>query len=172
MPEPYILDIGTGSGCIAISIAKHIIGSRVHAWDFSQGALDVASRNATHNSVRISFSQIDIFNNILPNDKFDIIVSNPPYVMESEKKDMHPNVLNYEPHSALFVADNKALIFYDRIADIALRKLNRNGKLYFEINQAKGQETISMLEEKGFSNIQIIKDISKLDRIVVAELDN
>lgn len=163
-----ILDIGTGSGCIAITLAKKLPYAEVLAWDFSQGALDVARKNAELNDVKIDFSGIDILQEYLTDRKFDIIVSNPPYVMESEKAEMQTNVLSYEPHSALFVPDNKALLFYERIANIALEILNDKGALYFEINRTKGEEIKMMLNQKGFVEISLTKDISGNDRIIKA----
>lgn len=163
-----ILDIGTGSGCIAVTLAKKLPYAEVRAWDFSQGALDVARKNAELNDVKIDFSEIDILQEYLTDRKFDIIVSNPPYVMESEKAEMQTNVLSYEPHSALFVPDNKALLFYERIANIALEILNDKGALYFEINRAKGEEIKMMLSQKGFVEIFLTKDISGNDRIIKA----
>lgn len=164
-----ILDIGTGSGCIAISLKKHLPKSSIEGWDISKGALDVASLNSKNNSVDVAFSQIDILSEYPNKRSFDIIVSNPPYVLDSEKNQMHANVLDYEPHTALFVADNNPLLFYNRIADVATQLLTEGGKLYFEINRMKGEETIKMLEDKKFSNIQLIKDISSNDRIIKAE---
>lgn len=163
-----ILDIGTGSGAIAIALAKHMKEADVTAWDISFKALDVAVLNSKKNSVNISFKRTNILSDY-PNDKqFDIIVSNPPYIMESEKQEMEQNVLDYEPHQALFVPDNNPLLFYDRIADIALELLNPKGKLYFEINQAKGKDVVNMLKEKGFTNIALFQDLSKKDRMVRA----
>ena len=163
-----ILDIGTGSGAIAIALAKHMKDAKITAWDISFKALDVAVSNSKANSTDISFKRVDVLGNYPTDQKFDIIVSNPPYVLESEKEDMNKNVLDYEPHSALFVPDNSPLLFYERITDIAKQLLNPNGKLYFEINQAKGPETKSMIEEKGLKNVSIIKDISENNRIIRA----
>lgn len=163
-----ILDIGTGSGAIAIALAKHMKDAKITAWDISFKALDVAVFNSKANSTDISFKRVDVLGNYPTDQKFDIIVSNPPYVLESEKEDMNKNVLDYEPHSALFVPDNSPLLFYERITDIAKQLLNPNGKLYFEINQAKGPETKSMIEEKGLKNVSIIKDISENNRIIRA----
>ncbi len=166
-----ILDIGTGSGAIAIALAKYMNNADVSSWDISFKALDVAVLNSKINSVDITFKRVDVLNDYPTNHTFDIIVSNPPYVLDSEKEQMSPNVLDFEPHSALFVPDEDALVFYERIADIARKILNQeNGKLYFEINRQKGHEIISMLENKGFSNIGLVKDISGNDRIVKAEL--
>lgn len=167
--KPRILDIGTGSGCIAVSLQKHIHESSVTAWDISEKALAVAALNSKSNSVNVTFNQVDILSDYPINHSFDIIVSNPPYVLDSEKTDMHANVLEYEPHTALFVADNNPLLFYNRIADVAIQLLTDGGKLYFEINRAKGQETIKMLENKKFSEIRLIKDISGNDRMVRAQ---
>lgn len=163
-----ILDIGTGSGCIAISLKKYLPNSAVDAWDISFKALDVAVLNSKINSVDVTFKRVDVLSEY-PNDGlFDIIVSNPPYVLEAEKADMEHNVLDYEPHTALFVPDREPLLFYERIADIAQHILKPNGYLYFEINSAKGQETSAMLKQKGFTNIELIQDISGKDRMVKA----
>ena len=167
--QPHILDIGTGSGCIAVSLQKHLPNASVKGWDISEKALAVAALNSKSNSVNVSFDQVDILSDYPTDQYFDIIVSNPPYVLDSEKTDMHANVLDYEPHTALFVADNDPLLFYNRIADVAIQLLTDGGKLYFEINRAKGQETIKMLEYKNFSEIRLIKDISGNDRMVRAE---
>lgn len=168
-PQLEVLDIGTGSGCIAISLQKHLSKADVIGWDISEEALLVAKKNSDNNTVDTHFQQVDILKDYPLNKRFDIIVSNPPYVLDSEKIEMHTNVLDYEPHTALFVADDNPLLFYNRIADVATHLLKDGGRLYFEINRAKGQETIDMLENKNFSNICLIKDISKNDRIVRAE---
>jgi len=165
-----VLDIGTGSGCIAIALAKYMKGAKLTAWDISFLALDVAVLNSKKNNVELDFKRVDVLGEYPTDKKFDVIVSNPPYILEKEKQDMDANVLEYEPHTALFVPNEKALIFYERIADIALQILEPNGKLYFEINQAKGQETVNMLERKGFSNIELHKDLSGNDRMVRAEI--
>lgn len=163
-----ILDIGTGSGAIAITLAKHLKNANMSAWDISDKALAVAQQNANTNQVVISFSEVNVLNACSSDKKFDIIVSNPPYILELEKEAMDKNVLDYEPHIALFVPDNKPLLFYDRIADIALENLNPNGKLYFEINRAKGKEIVQLLENKGFIEINIFQDLSRNDRMVRA----
>lgn len=165
-----VLDIGTGSGCIAVSLAKCMENAHVSAWDISSEALQVAKSNAENNAVKIDFEQVDVLDTFPADKKYDLIVSNPPYVLESEKQDMERNVLDHEPHSALFVPDGNALLFYERIADVALELLAPKGKLYFEINQIKGKDTVKLLESKGFANILLKKDISGRDRMVKAEL--
>lgn len=169
-PTASILDIGTGSGCIAISIAHYMPSAEILAWDISAGALDIAKMNASTNGANVDFERVDVLGDFPDSRKFDIIVSNPPYVMDSEKNEMTANVLKYEPHTALFVPDNDALLFYERIADIGRNLLNSNGKLYFEINRAKGAEMVEMLGSRGYTNIEIIKDLSKNDRIAKAQL--
>lgn len=161
-----ILDIGTGSGAIAIALAKHLNKADVFAWDFSQGALDMAKHNAERNNVQVEFNKVDVLDDYPKDIKYDIIVSNPPYVLESEKNVMEQNVLAYEPHSALFVPDADALLFYNRIADIALDALRPGGKLYFEINQVKGDKTMEVLRKKGFKEVVLFKDLGKNDRMV------
>ena len=165
-----ILDIGTGSGAIAIALAKLLKGSEVSAWDISGEALIVAQQNAQSNNVAVSFSKVDVLSAYPNDERFDIIVSNPPYILESEKNDMEQNVLDYEPHIALFVPNDKALLFYERIADIALNILKPKGKLYFEINRAKGKEIVTMLEEKGFVGVSLFQDLSRNDRMIRAQI--
>lgn len=167
--QPSILDVGTGSGCIAIALAKHIPNAKVTTWDFSKGAIEIANKNANLNKVQVKFDQVDVLGEYPTDQKYDIIVSNPPYILDSEKAEMEKNVLDYEPHSALFVPNNKALLFYERITDIGLELLTENGKLYFEINRAKGQETVEMLASKGYYDIELLKDLSKNDRMVSAK---
>ena len=161
-----ILDIGTGSGCIAIALKRSLKNANVAAWDISEEALEVAKKNAEINLVDISFQRVDILTEKPSDDPFDVIVSNPPYIMECEKSEMDHNVLDHEPNMALFVPDQNPLLFYNRIADFATQNLKPNGKLYFEINRAKGSDTIKMLEQKGFVDIELIKDLSGNDRIV------
>lgn len=161
-----VLDIGTGSGCIAISLAKNISNAEVAAVDVSEKALATAKKNAEINNAEVNF----ILKNILQTDdlgeKFDIIVSNPPYVRNLEKEEIKPNVLEYEPHLALFVEDNDALLFYRKIAQLAKKNLSVNGRLYFEINQYLGKETVVLLEELGFNTIVLKKDIYGNDRMI------
>ncbi len=160
------LDIGTGSGCIAISLAKQ--SKAISALDFSKEALEVAKDNAKNNEVVIDFIHADILQKPALQQVFDVIVSNPPYVLESEKKLMHTNVLKHEPHTALFVEDEEALMFYHSIADFAQNYLNKNGKLFFEIHENKGKEVLQMLQEKGFSKLELRKDMQGKDRMVKA----
>lgn len=166
--NPHLLDIGTGSGCIAIALAKHLRYGTVDAWDISEDALIVAKENAALNNVSIKFAHVDVLKPIDINKKFDIIVSNPPYITTSEKEIMEQNVLDFEPHEALFVPDDESLIFYHRIADLANEMLKNNGKLYFEINYTKGSEIVEMLQRKGFVNVELKKDISGNARMVRA----
>ncbi|TCI91048.1 peptide chain release factor N(5)-glutamine methyltransferase [Tenacibaculum sp. M341] len=165
-----ILDIGTGSGCIAISLEKSIPSSNVYAIDISEKAIEMAKNNAILNNAFVTFIQNDILNEYKLEKSFDVIVSNPPYVRELEKKEIKNNVLNNEPHLALFVEDNNPLIFYSRIADVAKDQLNENGLLFFEINQYLGKETKEMLLEKGFKNIELKKDLFGNDRMIKATL--
>mgnify|MGYP001754311862 FL=1 len=166
-----VLDIGTGSGAIAIALAKHLKKGYIEAWDISEEALKIATLNAESNAVDIIFRNVNVLKNYPTDTKFDIVVSNPPYILEKEKSGMDQNVLDYEPHTALFVPDNNGLLFYDRIADIALDLLEPNGKLYFEINQTKGQNTVELVKSKGFINVSLFQDLNKNDRMVRAEID-
>jgi len=166
-----ILDIGTGSGCIAISLAKNLPDAQVFAIDVSADALAVAKRNSESNSVNVTFLQQDILAAETLPEQFDVIVSNPPYVRNLEKAEIKQNVLDYEPHLALFVDDNDALVFYRKIALLAKANLPKNGKLYFEINQYLGKETTGMLEDFGFTNVVLRKDIYGNDRMTSAISD-
>ncbi len=159
-----LLDIGTGSGCIAISLAKKLQNITIWALDVSKKALEIAQKNALLNSVEIRFLEEDILKVEKFPVKFDIIISNPPYVRELEKLKIKNNVLKYEPHLALFVKNNNPLLFYDKIADIAKENLNNGGQIYFEINQYLGKETVELLQEKGFQHIELQKDIFGNDR--------
>jgi release factor glutamine methyltransferase len=159
-----VLEIGTGSGCIAISIAKNS-NSKITAIDNSLEALEIAKSNAILNSVKINFVLSDIFN-FSDTKKYDLIVSNPPYVLESEKKIMDKNVLDYEPHNALFVSNNDPLVFYKEIAKIATNNLNKNGLLFFEINENYSKQIIELLSNLNFVDIELKKDINGRDRII------
>ncbi|MCK5839273.1 MAG: peptide chain release factor N(5)-glutamine methyltransferase, partial [Bacteroidales bacterium] len=163
-----IIDIGTGSGCIAIAIKKHLPSSCVTAIDISGRALDVARKNATKYEAEVTFLAVDILNETMLKklSKFDIIISNPPYVLESEKKVMNPNVLDYEPESALFVDDNHGLMFYETIVSFAGNHLKRGGELYLEINEQKGDEVVLLLKKKGFGEVVLRKDLRGRDRFV------
>lgn len=166
-----ILDIGTGSGCIAISLAKNLPKAKVYALDVSSEALTMAKENAKGNKVDITFIEASIleasnWDLFFENTKFDVIVSNPPYVRELEKQEIQPNVLDNEPHLALFVDDNNPLIFYKAITDFAVKKLKPNGKLYFEINQYLGEETKQLLVDANFENVELLKDLNGNDRML------
>ena len=166
-----IIDIGTGSGCIAISLAKHIKNSNITALDVSEKALEIAKYNAQNNDVKVSFILDDMLSLKSQNfEKFDVIVSNPPYIRNLEKEEINDNVLKNEPHLALFVEDNDALIFYNAIADFALKNLTKNGQLYLEINQYLGKETMALLQNKGFLKIELKQDIFGNDRMIKASL--
>ncbi|HEY9168750.1 MAG TPA: peptide chain release factor N(5)-glutamine methyltransferase [Lutibacter sp.] len=161
-----ILDVGTGSGCIAISLAKNLPNAEVSAIDISAEALNVAKNNANFNKVKVNFINTDMLTLEKLENDFDIIVSNPPYVRELEKAQMQQNVLCNEPHIALFVENENPLLFYDKIAELAKKHLTNNGVLYFEINQYLGLETVELLKSKGFKHIELKKDIYGLDRMV------
>jgi len=164
--ELSILDIGTGTGCIPISLAKNLTSLNISAIDISPEALLIARQNAILNKVTIEFIELDILNAESLPQEYDVIISNPPYVRELEKKEIKNNVLENEPHLALFVADENPLIFYNKIADLAKKQLSENGMLFFEINQYLGKETINMLVKKGFKNIQLKKDLFGNDRMI------
>lgn len=163
-----ILDIGTGSGCIPISLKKQLPFAKISAIDISKEALTVAKKNAVLNNVDIHFILQDILKTVALDQHYDIIISNPPYVRESEKKELKNNVLKNEPHVALFVENDNPLIFYAKIAELAKKYLNKNGLLFFEINQYLGTETIDLVNKKGLKNIQLKKDMFGNDRIIVA----
>lgn len=163
-----ILDIGTGSGCIPISLKKQLPFAKISAIDISKEALTVAKKNAVLNNVDIHFILQDILKTVALDQHYDIIISNPPYVRELEKKELKNNVLKNEPHVALFVENDNPLIFYAKIAELAKNYLNKNGLLFFEINQYLGTETIDLVNKKGLKNIQLKKDMFGNDRIIVA----
>jgi release factor glutamine methyltransferase len=165
-----VLDVGTGSGCIAVALAKFLSGAEVYALDISEKALEVASENARNNQVNVRFIRHDIFEDLPENlpEQFDVIVSNPPYVTSGEKEIMSRNVLDYEPHQALFVPQEKPLLFYERIADMARDRLKDSGRLYFETSAVYGKSAEEMLRRKGFGSVRLFKDISGKDRVLVA----
>lgn len=169
---PKIIDIGTGSGCIAISLKLNLPHAHVWALDKSATALAIAKQNAKELNAEIQFIEDDILNinQAETAQFFDIIVSNPPYILENEQENMHENVLAFEPHQALFVANNKPLLFYEAIANYAIKYLKPNGYLFFEINQAFGTQTSAMLKQKGFSNVKLLQDINGNDRMVMCNI--
>jgi release factor glutamine methyltransferase len=165
-----IIDIGTGSGCIAISLKFNLPQAQVWALDKSAAALAIAKQNAKELNAQIQFIEDDILNinQAETTQVFDIIISNPPYILENEQENMSENVLAFEPHQALFVANNKPLLFYEAIANYAVKYLKTNGYLFFEINQQFGNLTKAMLQEKGFLDIKLFQDINGNDRMVMA----
>jgi len=167
-----ILDIGTGSGCIPVSLAVNMPNAKLSSCDVSLGAIELARENAKLNKCELNIFEYDILA-FAENDldkTYDVIVSNPPYIRNSEKELMHNNVLDNEPHLALFVEDSDPLLFYRTIAKFGLQYLNRPGKIYFEINEAFGKETAQIMESLGYSAIQVIEDLHGRDRIVSAKL--
>lgn len=167
-----ILDIGTGSGCIAISLAKELQNFKVTAYDISEKALEIAKKNAALNKANVVFEKVDILNNqfLILNSQLSILISNPPYVTKQEIDRMQKNVLDFEPHLALFVEDSEPLIFYEAIANFAFNNLTDNGLVAVEINETLGEETADVFRRKGFSEVEIIKDIHQKDRFVSAVL--
>ena len=163
-----ILDIGTGSGCIPIALKKNVPEADVHAIDISEKALATAIKNAELNHVVVQFVLQDILATEALGQTFDVIVSNPPYVRHLEKTEIKPNVLEHEPHLALFVEDNDALLFYRKISALAQKHLSPNGRLYFEINQYLGKETVALVESFGFHEVKLYQDIYGNDRMISA----
>ncbi len=161
-----ILDIGTGSGCIPISLALEITDSEVFAIDISEDALQIAQQNATSLNAEVQFSRLDILNDDIPFQNLDVVVSNPPYIALSEKKDMGNNVVDHEPHLALFVEDEDALIFYSAIVSKSKKVLKSGGLLAVEINERFGKEVADLFKHNNFQAIEVIKDLSGKDRIV------
>lgn len=167
-----ILDIGTGSGCIAIAIKNKIKNAEVFALDVSEDALKIAALNAEQNNAKINFLKADILKSYanISTSLFDIIVSNPPYITKKESAELHTNVVVYEPHIALFVPDENPLLFYDAIADFSLSHLKDNGSLYFEIHENFAHEVVNLLAKKGFHSMEIKKDLQQKNRMVKAVL--
>ena len=165
-----ILDIGTGSGCIAICLKRHLPAFDVIAIDISTNALAVARQNADLNEVKVNFIERDILNHKseIENSKFEIIISNPPYVTQRDKNLMHSNVTDFEPHNALFVLADDPLLFYREIARFAIKNFSNNGLLFLEINESLGKETIELLKDEGFTKIELRKDMSRRDRMIKA----
>ena len=166
------LDICTGSGCIAIALAKNVSQMQVFACDISEKALQIATYNALQNNVKVNFFQMDIFEEYEKPDKYDVIVSNPPYICESEKKMMSKRVLDYEPAMALFVPNDNPLLFYEAIAKFALRHLQQNGSIYVEINENFGAEILRVFQDYGYADLQLRKDINGKDRMIKGTLHN
>ncbi len=165
--ELHVLDIGTGSGCIALSLALALPKAHVTAWDISLEALSIARRNAAfYPDAHVVFKQVDIMTPPADDCQWDIIVSNPPYVCQSEAATMDNNVLDYEPHQALFVPDNDPLLYYRSIASFAKKHLCNGGSLWFEINQAYGTETSRLIEDFGFRDVEVIRDDFGRDRFI------
>ncbi len=170
LTAPRILDIGTGSGCIAITLNLEIPNSHVYASDVSKNSLDTAMANSKKLKADVSFILHDFLKGSLSIDQVDLVVSNPPYVRNSERQLMNLNVLDYEPHQALFVTDDDPLLFYKAIASKGKAFLNPSGKVFVEINEKFGNETKSLFESYGFIKVEIIKDFDQKDRIVTAQL--
>jgi len=168
LKAPRILDIGTGSGCIAITLNLEIPNSKVYAIDLNQNSLDTAKVNSKKLEADVSFLLHDFLKDSPKLDPVDLIVSNPPYVRNSEKMLMKSNVLNYEPHQALFVSDQDPLIFYNAIASKSKTLLNSSGKVFVEINEKFGNEVRDLFESNGFSEVKIVRDLDGKDRIVAA----
>lgn len=165
-----VLDIGSGSGCIPIALKSCMKSSEVIGIDVSKIAIQLARKNALTNKLDVDFRKIDVFKDdqVLSLGKFDILVSNPPYVRNLEKSMMQANVLNYEPELALFVDDQDPLIYYKQIAQLGKKLLNEGGKLYFEINEALGDEMIALMNSYGYQKVQLIKDFNNKDRFIKA----
>ncbi len=168
---PKILDIGTGSGCIAITLAKYLPHSEIHALEVTKKASEVAIRNACFHQAEIAFIFADIFKWDATESEYDIIVSNPPYVRETEKEDMSKNVIDYEPGTALFVPDEDPLLFYRRIVEVAKENLKVGGELFLEINQYLAAETMELLEANNFKDIELRKDLFGNDRMLKGRFD-
>jgi len=169
-----VLDIGTGSGCIPVYLAHNMPENRYFAFDISENAIATASQNAARYACDISFERVDILDwrnsEALRHDsdtRFDVIISNPPYVMDSEKSLMQANVLDYEPHNALFVPDSDPLLFYREISEFAAHRLVPGGRLFFEINEQLAKETAALMESRGFRDIEIVRDLFSKDRFVI-----
>lgn len=169
-PSPRIVDVGTGSGCIAVSLAKLIEGAQVTAVDVSAAAIEVAKHNAEQNGAQVEFVRADILadNQLFAPSSLDVVVSNPPYVTETDKSQMSRNVLDFEPHLALFVPDSNPLLFYRRIAELAQQWLKSGGMLFFEINERFGPETVQLLDNMRFDSVELHRDFYEKNRMVSA----
>lgn len=168
-PAARVLDIGTGSGCIAITLSAERPQARVCAWDVSPQALRIASDNNSRLGTSVTFRQVDVLHyQPAPDEQYDVIISNPPYITHSEQAEMEKNVLDWEPSTALFVPDEDPLLFYRVISRLGIRMLSPGGRLYFEINRAYGTEVAALLLGDGYINIGVGKDLSGNDRFVTA----
>jgi len=163
-----IIDIGTGSGCIAIGVKSKLPNAFVKGVDISRNALEIAKKNSESNNMNVDFMMMDALNMPWERDKYDIIISNPPYVLESEKEQMSKNVLEHEPHTALFVEDEDPLLFYEAISTWAVGSLKKGGQLYFEINEKYAKETSVLLKETGFESVETRNDIFDKPRMIQA----
>lgn len=161
-----ILDVGTGSGAIAVALAKKVEGAEVVAVDISEKALQIAAENVARHSANVTLVKADALGDMSHLGQFDIIVSNPPYIPQSDISAMHSNVVDYEPHTALFVADSDPLCFYRSIAQNGVKMLRDGGSLYFEIYERFGAQMVKMLEEMGYSDSEVVKDIFGKERMV------
>lgn len=163
-----VLDVGTGSGCIPIALACRLKQPHVHAWDVSEAALQVATENVARHGVQVTLRQVDVLQPECPVFPVDILVSNPPYIAEKERSNMERNVLDWEPEVALFVPDDDPLLFYRRIAELGWQMLVPSGALYYEINQAYGEETVQLLRSIGYVDVELRQDLSGNDRMIKA----
>ena len=169
--EITILDVGTGTGCIPVSLKKYMPKATILGCDISETCLQLARENAALNQFEITYFRMDILHPEVPDGLpvFDLLVSNPPYVRISEKAEMKSNVLNYEPDTALFVPDHEPLLFYRSILALCEKQLNSKGRIYWEINEALGQECSRLLKDAGYQNIELRKDIHGKDRMISAQ---
>ena len=170
-PELSVLDIGTGSGCIGITLAMEMKRPILTALEIDGAAIEIAKENADRYDVRMEFVQSDILQTENLPEMYDIIVSNPPYVTESEKSIMHQNVLKFEPHNALFVPNEDPLIFYRKIIELGRNHLNKDGKLYFEVNERFGNQLVALLGENGYASSRLIQDLNGKNRILKARIN-
>lgn len=161
-----ILDVGTGSGAIAVALAKKVEGAEVVAVDISEKALQIATENVARHSANVTLVKADALGDMSHLGQFDIIVSNPPYIPQSDMPNMHSNVVDYEPYTALFVADSDPLCFYRSIAQNGVKMLREGGSLYFEIYERFGAQMVKMLEEMGYSDSEVVKDVFGKERMV------
>ena len=164
-----ILDVGTGSGCISLALKDFFSHSEIEAWDISKMALNLAKKNSTNLNLPITLRQVDVLNITNCSSKFDVIVSNPPYISITESSSLERNVVDFEPHTALFVNDDDPLMFYKKIGDLAWKSLNANGYLFFETHHLFHQQLANEMTERGFINIELRKDLQGMDRFLKAQ---